>query len=541
MKNSIVSSSVFAQSGDGNLAIALQDVFYTFEGEAGPAIDGISLAIRAGEWVTIAGPSGCGKSTLGGLLSGYLPRAGGGSREGRVTVGGLDPASAEIADLAGVIGIVFQDPDAQLVQGRLEDEVAFGPENLCLPVESIERRVTASLQDADLLERRRDNVNELSGGGRQRAAVASVLALEPPILVLDEAAASLDAASRQRLLALLRRLHQSGRTLVTLTGRLDELALAATRLVVLAAGRVAADGATAELLRDQRPLLSGLGLLPQAPGEAPRGEAAPAAGSRELQDAASPQAPASPAAAAAARPGAAPLLELRGLSFAYGAKGRRRSGSRPDLTEPAVLKDVHMRIHEGEWHILRGDNGSGKTTLSRLMLGLLPAPSGAIFWRGRDASRSSLYELAEDIGYVFQHPDQQFVASTVLDELLYGPRCSLKLRAKDATPEPLLLKAKEMLRMIGLEGREQASPYVLGGGEKRLLSAAAGFMTGKRLILLDEPTAGTDYAGARLLSALCRKAVSEGTAILMITHEPEFFAGEQTKIWTLDNGKLREN
>ncbi|MBQ4900822.1 ABC transporter ATP-binding protein [Paenibacillus sp. Marseille-P2973] len=522
MKNSIVSSSVFAQSGDGNLAIALQDVFYTYEGEAGPAIDGISLAIRAGEWVTIAGPSGCGKSTLGALLSGYLPRAGGGSREGRVTVGGFDPASAEIADLAGVIGIVFQDPDAQLVQGRLEDEVAFGPENLCLPVESIERRVTASLQDADLLERRRDNVNELSGGGRQRAAVASVLALEPPILVLDEAAASLDAASRQRLLALLRRLHQSGRTLVTLTGRLDELALAAPRLVVLAAGRVAADGAAAELLRDQRPLLSGLGLLPQAPGEAPSGEAAPAA-------------------AADARPGAAPLLELRGLSFAYGAKGRRRSGSRPDLTEPAVLKDVHMQIHEGEWHILRGDNGSGKTTLSRLMLGLLPAPSGAIFWRGRDASRSSLYELAEDIGYVFQHPDQQFVASTVLDELLYGPRCSLKLRAKDATPEPLLLKAKEMLRMIGLEGREQASPYVLGGGEKRLLSAAAGFMTGKRLILLDEPTAGTDYAGARLLSALCRKAVSEGTAILMITHEPEFFAGEQTKIWTLDNGKLREN
>lgn len=516
MKASINTSSGYAQPGDGNLAIALQDVVYTYDGESRPAIDGVSLAIRAGEWLTIAGPSGSGKSTLGGLLSGYLPRTGGGSREGRVTVSGFDPASAEIADLAGVIGIVFQDPDAQLVRGRLEDEVAFGPENLCLPVESIERRVTASLQDADLLERRRDSVNELSGGGRQRAAAASVLALEPPILVLDEAAASLDAASRQRLLALLRRLHQSGRTLVTMTGRLDELALAAPRLVVLAAGRIAADGAAAEMLREQRPLLSSLGLLPQAPGEA------------------------SPAAAAA-RPGAAPLLELRGLSFAYGAKGRNGSRSRQGLMGPPVLKDVHMQIREGEWHILRGDNGSGKTTLSRLMLGLLPAPPGAVFWRGRDASRSSLYELAEDIGYVFQHPEQQFVASTVLDELLYGPRCALKLRAKEATPEPLLLKAKEMLRMIGLEGREQASPYVLGGGEKRLLSAAAGFMTGKRLILLDEPTAGTDYAGARLLSALCRKAVSEGTAILMITHEPDFFAGEQTKIWTLAGGKLREN
>ncbi|MMZ62369.1 putative HMP/thiamine import ATP-binding protein YkoD [compost metagenome] len=141
---------------------------------------------------------------------------------------------------------------------------------------------------------------------------------------------------------------------------------------------------------------------------------------------------------------------------------------------------------------------------------------------------------------MFQHPEQQFVAATVLDELLFGPRRALRLRAKEPTPEPLLRQAAELLRQIGLAGRESESPYVLSGGEKRLLSAAAGLMSGKRLIVLDEPTAGTDYAGARLLSRLCREAVAQGKSILMITHEPEFFAGEPTRIWTMEKGRLRE-
>ncbi|MGG6313115.1 ABC transporter ATP-binding protein [Paenibacillus macerans] len=193
-------------------ALELRNVSYTFEHGRAPAVNGITLTVERGEWVAIVGASGSGKSALAQLISGYLPRAGGGSRTGRLLADGVDPAEAEIGEVAGRVGVVFQDPDAQLVQGRVEDEVAFGPENLRVPTADIERRVADALAAVALTERRRDRVHALSGGGRQRTAIAAVLALEPPILVLDEAAASLDAASRRRLLALLRRLHGEGRT-----------------------------------------------------------------------------------------------------------------------------------------------------------------------------------------------------------------------------------------------------------------------------------------------------------------------------------------
>ncbi|GIO37876.1 putative HMP/thiamine import ATP-binding protein YkoD [Paenibacillus antibioticophila] len=494
--------TVESESAAGG-ALRLEGVGYRYKPDSRPVLDEISFSLKPGEWVTIAGPSGCGKSTLARILAGDLPRAGGGLRTGEVMVNGIDPADAKIAETARTIGLVFQDPDAQLVMGRVEDEVAFGPENLCLPPEVIRRQVAAALEEAGLEERRRDSIAELSGGGRQRTAIASVLALETPILVLDEAASNLDAAGRRRLQELLQRLHRQGRTLLVVTGRLDELALAAPRLIVLDEdGHLVQDGPSDALLREERPLLRQLGLLPAEQRVRVTG------GSPSME------------------PPAAPLLEISGLTFQYGRN------------TPAVLEDVSLKLQPGEWHLLTGDNGSGKTTLSRLLLGLLPLPAGSIFWQGRDIAGISLYKLAEEIGYVFQQPELQFVTANVMEELLYGPRCQLGLRAKDDLPEQVMQQAEEVLQLLGLQLEQDASPYLLSGGKKRLLSAASVFMTGKKLIILDEPTAGADYLGAGRLSALCRRAVQEGASILMITHEPEFFAGEYTIRWHLENGRL---
>lgn len=494
--------TVESESAAGG-ALRLERVGYRYKPDSRPVLDEISFSLKPGEWVTIAGPSGCGKSTLARILAGDLPRAAGGLRTGEVMVNGIDPADAKIAETARTIGLVFQDPDAQLVMGRVEDEVAFGPENLCLPPEVIRRQVAAALEEAGLEERRRDSIAELSGGGRQRTAIASVLALETPILVLDEAASNLDAAGRRRLQELLQRLHRQGRTLLVVTGRLDELALAAPRLIVLDEdGHLVQDGPSDALLREERPLLRQLGLLPAEQRVRATG------GSPSM------------------KPPAAPLLEISGLTFQYGRN------------TPAVLEDVSLKLQPGEWHLLTGDNGSGKTTLSRLLLGLLPLPAGSIFWQGRDIAGISLYKLAEEIGYVFQQPELQFVTANVMEELLYGPRCQLGLRAKDDLPEQVMQQAEEELQLLGLQLEQDASPYLLSGGKKRLLSAASVFMTGKKLIILDEPTAGADYLGAGRLSALCRRAVQEGASILMITHEPEFFAGEYTIRWHLENGRL---
>ncbi|MCH1639784.1 ATP-binding cassette domain-containing protein [Paenibacillus timonensis] len=512
-------------------ALELHGVSYAFEPGGDPAVQGVTLTVERGEWVALVGASGSGKSALAQLISGYLPRAGGGSRSGRVLVDGVDPAEAEIGEVARRVGVVFQDPDAQLVQGRVEDEVAFGPENLRVPAAELEQRVADALAEVALTPRRLAPVHALSGGGRQRTAIAAVLALEPPLLVLDEAAASLDAASRRRLLALLRRLHGEGRTIVTMSGRMDELALAAPRLVVLDAGTVALDGPAERIRRGASARLEALGLLPAgtaAPAAAGPSGGGPAGTAAPAEARGNPRAPGPSAAVPAPAAMPVPLLEARGLSYAF-ARG----------AEP-VLRDVRLTLYPGEWRLLCGDNGSGKTTLSRLLMGLLPPPKGTVFWQGRDTARRTLYDLASGIGYVFQQPEQQFVASTVWDELLYSPRTELGLRPRDPVPEELRQRAERMLEAIGLAGKTGESPYWLSGGEKRLLSAASVMICPKRLYILDEPTAGIDYGGVRLLTALCREALGQGAALIMITHEPELFEGQPVKRWRMAEGQLRE-
>lgn len=590
-------------------ALELQNVTFRYDADEAPVIVDISLTVRPGEWLAITGHSGSGKSTIAQLLSGYLPRAGGGIRDGVLLVGGLDPAEASIAEVVKRIGIVFQDPDAQLVQGRVEDEVAFGPENLRFDVPAIEQRVTDALAAVELAERRSDSVHALSGGQRQRTAIAAVLALAPPVLVLDEPVASLDAKSRRRFLALLRRLHGEGRTIVTVSGRLDELAQAAPRLIVMDGGRVVMDGLASELMGREGVRLAELGVLPamsmnradlgapvhvgeqlrvstepdmqslsqtahgirqQPPppelGEQPQVPADPdlpslsqtklamrqqsptepgmqplpppsmrmhSEGQAQQKGSQTPGGASSPMNQATAnrsqlhRSAHSPLLQIDDLSFAYGKSGL------------AVLHDVNLTLDPGEWRLLCGDNGSGKTTLSRLLMGLLTPPRGTIWWQGKDAAKLKLYDLAEDIGYVFQQPEHQFVAATVMEELLYGPRFQMRLKAGEALPKEISERAEELLHRIGLSGRGQVSPYLLSGGEKRLLSAAAAMMLPKKLYILDEPTAGADYSGIIALAALCRRAVAEGASVILITHEPECFAGEPLSIWRMHRGRLQ--
>ncbi|USB33811.1 ABC transporter ATP-binding protein [Paenibacillus sp. YPG26] len=557
--------------------IELYNVTYTYETENRPVLNNLSLVVEPGEWVAVTGRSGSGKSALCQLLNGYLPRAGGGERQGIVRIGGIDPLEAEIAEIAVRIGVVFQDPDAQLVQGRVEDEVAFGPENLYVPAPVIAGRVSAALDAVRLTEQRTSSVHALSGGQRQRTGIAAVLSMQTPVIVFDDAASSLDRASREQLLALLQSLHAEGRTLLTVSSRVDAIAAAAGRLVVLEGGAVALDGPAAELVRTGRDRLAQLGVLPRGAGPggaqpAAQPSAAPAAAPAALprgagpdgaQPAAQPgaargaaqaalprgagpdgaQPAAQPSAARGAGPmarprtslrgalaasgqGEPPLLELRNLTFRYPGSAA------------AVLRGINLSLRPGEWALICGENGSGKTTMSQLLMNLLPMPRGFFYWEGKEASRMKTYELAEQIGYLFQEPEHQFVASNVLDEILFGPARDLSLEPGASVPEEVRLRAERLLEAAGLSGRLDASPYLLSGGEKRLLGAAAQFMSPKKLYILDEPTAGTDYAGTELLINLCRAASGEGAALLIITHEPERFEDEADTLFTLDQGEI---
>ncbi|MFM9281540.1 ABC transporter ATP-binding protein [Paenibacillus jiagnxiensis] len=265
---------------------------------------------------------------------------------------------------------------------------------------------------------------------------------------------------------------------------MDETALAARRVIVLAGGAVLLDGPPEALLRSHGAQLAALGLLPSAQG----GIASAPASRRAPQ---------------------APLLEVKELSFTY-----------PGSSRPA-LAGTSLALAAGERVVLLGENGAGKTTLGKLLMGLLPVPRRRMFWQGADMAKLPAWKLAAEIGYVFQQPEHQFAAATVWEECLYSVRAFLGLRSHEKVPAEYERRAHELLHRIGLQDKLQASPYLLSGGEKRLLSTAAQFVLPRKLYILDEPTAGTDYKGTAAFLELCREQAETGAALLVITHDSE--------------------
>lgn len=494
-----------------NLAMSLKDFGFRYDDQAGPALHGLTLDIIVGEHVAIVGASGSGKSTLCQLLNGGLSRSGEGERTGELTVYGLDPDTANLAAVASTVGVVLQDPDAQLVQGIVEDEIAFGPENLRVPPAEIAQRLDAALEAVGLAPERDSFVRRLSGGQRQRTAIAAVLALETPLVVFDDAASQLDPPAVRDFVGLCRRLHAAGRTVVTASGRMDDVARAAQRVIVLKGGTVLLQGPPKMLLREHSAQLAALGLLPSLAG---RG--------------AVPCEPGAKPGPAADRTGQ-PLLEVKGLAFTYPGSQR------------AALAGVSLALAPGERAVLMGENGSGKTTLGKLLMGLLPAPRGCMWWEGADMAKLSIHQLATGISYVFQQPEHQFAAATVWEECLYSVRAMLGLRTGEPVPAAYEERAQRLLAAARLDHRLDASPYLLSGGEKRLLSVAAQFILPKKLYILDEPTAGTDYAGTNILLRMCAEQSAEGAAFLIITHDMQVAESFASHVLCMEAGQNIDN
>lgn len=490
------------------IAVSLKNFGYRYDDQAEPALHGLTLDIAVGEHVAIVGASGSGKSTLCQLLHGGLSRSGEGERTGELTVYGMDPDTADLATVATTVGVVLQDPDAQLVQGIVEDEIAFGPENLRVPPTEIAQRIAAALEAVGLASERGSFVRRLSGGQRQRTAIAAVLALEAPLVVFDDAAAQLDPSAVCDFVELCRRLHAAGRTVVTASGRIDDGARAAQRIIVLKGGTVQLQGPPETLLREHGAQLAALGLLPFPAG---RGDM--------------PREPGVNPGSAADRAGQ-PLLEVKGLTFTYPGSQR------------AALKGVSLALAPGERAVLLGENGSGKTTLGKLLMGLLPAPKGCMRWEGQDMAKLPIHQLATGIGYVFQQPEHQFAAATVWEECLYSVRAKLGLRTGEPVPAAYVERAQRLLAAARLEHRLDASPFLLSGGEKRLLSVAAQFILPKKLYILDEPTAGTDYEGASILLRMCTEQSAEGAAFLVITHDMQVAESFASDVLCMEEGHL---
>ncbi|MFI8592946.1 ABC transporter ATP-binding protein [Microbacterium sp. NPDC078428] len=531
--------------------LALHDVSITYPDAAAPAPGGVSLSVRPGEVVLVLGPSGSGKSTLTLAMNGLIPHSLPAGISGRIEVAGLDTTTTPVARLSTHVAMVFQDPDAQLVTGTVLDEVAFGPENLRLPVAEVLARAESALRRVGLWERRAENPERLSGGGRQRLAIACALAMGSGILVLDEPTANLDPAGIDDVYAALRDVVARGdRTIVLVEHNLDQAVALASRVVALdAAGRPVADGPVDDVLSRRAGELHALGVwLPTAALAALRLRAAgypldplpltPADLRRALESCPPPstrtrsshageeggppklleRAQAPHVARHAPPRDTEPLVRVRGLTVARGGRD--------------ILRGVDLDVQAGDFLAVVGANGAGKTTLVQAMAGVVPPPRRRVQVIGLDPSRADAGALSRAVGFVFQNPEHQFVAATVFDEL------ALPLRLRRVSEAEITERVSEMLERFGLAGREASHPFLLSGGQKRRLSVGTALIAGAPVLALDEPTFGQDRARADELMSLLAELNAGGTTVIVVTHDMQLVAEYATRAAVLAGGRL---
>lgn len=466
--------------------VCARDWGWRHAGRKNAALSGVDLDIAPGERVLVLGPSGSGKSTLMGGLAGLLGGAEEGEATGTLTVDGVAPAEAR-----GRVGLLMQDPEAQVVLARVGDDVAFGMENLGVPREEIWPRVEESLAAVGLSVPLDHSTTELSGGQKQRLALASILAMGPGLLLLDEPTANLDpsgvAEVRGAVEAVVER---TGATMVVVEHRVDVWASLVDRVIVVADGTIAADGPLREVLEQQAATLRERGIW--LPGDDVAAEVGPA-----------------PEAAPASF-GTTPIARVADLTIGYDKAAPVRSG-------------IDLTIERGVSTCIVGANGAGKSTFALTLAGLLPPISGSVEVETSDGTRGDPHEwsskqLLGRMSMVFQEPEYQFLASTVAEELAIGPRAAGMSEAEIA---PLV---DEHLEALGLTTLARANPMTLSGGEKRRLSVATALISAPELLILDEPTFGQDRGTWLGLVRLLRAALARGVTLVSITHDPAFVA-----------------
>ena len=445
----------------------------------------------------MVGPSGSGKSTLGLAIAGLIPRDVPGEVRGELNVAGLDPRTADPGAIAARVGLVFQNPGAQVVMERVEDDVAFGLENRAWPLPAMLERVPVAIAEAGLvgLERRRSN--RLSGGQQQRLALAGVLAARPGILVLDEPTANLDPDGAAALFANLGRIRAEGSTTIVLVEHRVEAAWPLAD-VVLALGQDGAPidiGPPDEVLRRSGQRMAEAGIwLPT--GDVPAQAIAIAVAGTATND-------------------RDPVVSTAGLGFAY------------ERGAP-VLEGIDLAFGAGERVALVGPNGSGKSTLGRLLVGLLDPTSGRVRLGDADPSRLPLAVLARRAGYVFQDPEAGLLTDTVRDEVMLG------LTPDERREAPALM---ERLR-LPLDVFGPRSPYRLSGGEARRLSLACTLVRRPLLLVLDEPTFGQDRRGYDGLLEILRERLDAGVCLVAATHDQRLVADVASRVVELDRGRV---
>ena len=549
--------------------IECRGVSFSYDG-AVPALDGVDLNIEDGEFFCILGGNGSGKSTFAKHLNALLqPDA------GTVRINGMDASDPELVyDIRSTAGMVFQNPDDQLVATLVEDDVAFGPENLGVPSAQIAQRVREALKGVGLVGFERHETHALSGGQKQRVALAGVLAMEPRVLILDEASSMLDPRGRKGLMKACHVLHERGMTIVMITHFMEEAA-EADRVAVFRAGRVAMLGTPEEILTRadglvelnlDMPASCCLGMALRAKGVPVHAQVREADMVAEIAqvyaDRSGEDTAGRPSASdsrvldnvSSATDGTAvsePVIEISHLSHSYSlsARERRRWRKRSatagksskqalwgnDPSSPWALRDVSLTVRRGEFLGLAGHTGSGKSTLVQHLNGLIRPQEGFVRALGLDLSnKKDAAAVKAKVGVVFQYPERQLFAETVAQDVAFGPR-NLGL-----PEDEVARRVASSLARVGLDlaAIGDKNPFELSGGQQRRVAFAGVLAMEPEVLVLDEPMAGLDPAARGDFLGLIDRLHREGLTVVMVSHSMDDLANCCDRIVVMNEGAV---
>ncbi len=486
--------------------LELNDLSFTYRGTTLPALNGITYSHHRGEFTVIVGETGAGKSTLCRCLNGLIPSFIKGRLEGDLQVAGTQKTNhPQVYEMARIVGLVFQDFEAQLFSTNVELETAFALENFAVDRDEMQNRVEQALNRVGLSGFEQRDPSSLSGGEKQRLAIASVLAGKPALVVMDEPTTDLDPLGKRDIFQLAQVLRKEIEGIILVEHETEHV-LTADRIVLMHEGRIVCVGPPDEILTDPqhverhgvRPLqttalLAELGLETDAltiPDAAARVRSAgwrvKASAQENLDGSRKPKSDHS-------------VVHINNLVFRYG-------------DSPPAVDGVSLDIMAGEFVALVGQNGCGKTTLAKHLNGLHAPTEGSVEVLGTSTSEWTLPELGRRVGYVFQNPDHQIFANTILEEIAFGPR------NYGLAEEVISEKVDAALELTGLAGREDADPFNLTRGERQQLAVASVLATDPDILVLDEPTTGLDYHGQVAILGLIRRLNDSGKTVIIITH-----------------------
>ena len=484
--------------------LIVDDLSFRYRDRQGAAIQEISFETKIGEILLIAGASGCGKTTLIRCINGLIPRSYKGEISGRILAFGEEMADWKLSQVSQKIGTVLQDPERQILGTKVVNEVAFGLENLSLARPEIYQRVEEALNFLKISHLRDRETFSLSGGEKQKVALAGVLAMRPSILLLDEPLASLDPASAQDTLDIVRLLADEGMTVLMVEHRVEDvLRIKPERVMFLSDGKIRYLGdmqGLSKVVNYREVKLAAQDVVDRAKLDPPPVEikVLPRVGNSEAEKEA--------------------LVKFEDVTFGY------ESGSE-------ILHGINLEIKRGDVIAVLGPNGAGKTTFVKHAIGLLKPRSGRVLVGGRDTREASVAEIASMLGYVFQSPSHMLFAPNVHDELAFGP-ANLK-----HSKEQIEQEVKEALKIVNLSDNENDPPLALSFGQQKRVSIAAILAMRSRILVMDEPTAGQDYQNyMSFMDSILQMPAFE--AILFITHDVDLAVIYANRILMISDGRL---